>query len=123
MQRTSTGGSSGILFLYSAWVVVSMGVFMAFMLTPWFSQIQAVRQGALILRVLGGTLGVIGAPASLIILFGMVIFCVRRDPSSASAKVLWFILFLTTACFGAVVYFFVVYRRQIRRQSTATSLP
>ncbi len=100
------------LFLYSSWAVVSMGLFMVFMFTPWFRQVEALPRGDILLRVLGGALGVVGAPASLIVLFGMAFFCVREDPSPVSVKVLWFILFLVTACFGAAVYFFTVYRRQ-----------
>ena len=36
---------AGKLFLYSSWAVVSMGIFMLFMLTPWFQQMQAVAGG------------------------------------------------------------------------------
>lgn len=102
------------LFLYSAWIVVCMGVFMAFMLTPWFRQIDSFRAGDLILPVLGGTAGVAGAPAALILLFGMAEFCLREDKSPIGDKILWFIAFFFTACFGAALYFFVVYRKRVR---------
>lgn len=100
------------LFLYSSWVVVGMGIFMLFI--PWFVQIQAV-QIKLPLQVLGGALGVVGAPAALIIWFGMMIFCVRED--HVSSKVFWFILFFATAWFGAAIYFFTVYRKQVQMMS------
>jgi hypothetical protein len=94
-----------------------MGLFMISMLTPWFKQIEALPRGEIVLRVLGGALGVGGAPASLIILFGMAVFCVREDVSPVSTKILWFVLFLTTAWFGATAYFFRVYRKQVRAAS------
>jgi hypothetical protein len=101
------------LFSLSAWIVVGVGVFMTFMLTPWFERIESVRGGVLFLRSLGAPLGILGAPASLILLFGMMAFCVREDRSSTSTKVLWFVLFFVTAFFGAAAYFFMVYRKQI----------
>jgi hypothetical protein len=103
------------LFLYSSWVVVFLGVFMVFMLTPWFQQIDTRHTGDLLLRFFGGILGVLGAPAALIILFGMAIFCVREDRAPTQTKFFWFIVFFTTACFGATAYFFRVYKRQVGR--------
>ncbi len=100
------------LFRYSAWVVVCLGLFMASMMTPWFWQIAAMPKGLLLLRILGGTVGLFGGPASFIILFGMMAFCARDDNSSRSTKVLWFIFFFFTAPFGTAVYFFGVYRKQ-----------
>jgi hypothetical protein len=101
------------LFLYSAWVVVCAGLFMLFMLTPWFSEIEAMRKGELLLRILGGVLGVLGAPASLVIWSGMVVYCASNDSSAAGTKIFWFIVFFTTAWFGAAVYFFSVYKRDV----------
>jgi hypothetical protein len=87
---------------------------MGFMPTPWFSQIAAMPRGMLLLRILGGTLGVLGAPAALVIWSGMVAFCVREDHSPASIKMFWFVFFFITAWFGAAVYFFSVYRKQVQ---------
>jgi hypothetical protein len=94
---------------------------MIFMLTPWFQQFQAVPRGKLVLQVLGGTLGVVGAPASLIIWFGMVAFCLREDRAPFSTKLLWFILFFIMAWFGSAVYFFRVYRKQVPAASSPAS--
>jgi hypothetical protein len=94
-----------------------MGVFMAFMLTPWFSKIAASPGGLLVLRILGGSVGLLGAPASLVILFGMMAFCAREDSSPTSTKILWFVFFFFTAPFGTVVYFFGVYRKQAQVES------
>jgi nitrate reductase gamma subunit len=113
MSRWFWTSKANTLFFYSAWVVVYMGVFMIFMLTPWFQQIEALPKGETLLRILGGILGVVGAPASLVILFGMAAFCFREDRSSIGTKTFWFILFFTTACFGAAAYFFGVHRKQV----------
>ena len=111
------------LFRCSAWVVVCMGVFMIFMPTPWFSQIVATPRGELLLRILGGTLGVLGAPASLITLFGMMAFCIREERSPTSTKIFWFIFFFITGPFGTVIYFFSVYRKQVRAPVYASVSP
>jgi len=110
------------LFLYSAWIVVCVGIFMAFMLTPWFSQVEAIPRADLALRILAAPLGVLAAPASLVILFGMIAYCVREDKSSIGTKVLWLILFFATACFGATFYFFSVYRPRVRTTGSASSV-
>ena len=102
------------LFLYATWIVVCLGIFMVFMLTPRFGQIDSFRAGDLVLRALGGALGVAGAPAALILWFGMVEFCLRYDKSPTGDKILWFIVFLLGACFGAALYFLVVYRKRVR---------
>jgi hypothetical protein len=113
MSRWLLSSKANTAFLYSSWIVVCMGSFMIFMMTPWFSQIEAMPRGVFLLRILGGVSGVVGAPASMIILLGMAAFCWREDRSEVSVKILWFILFFATACFGAAVYFFYVYRKQL----------
>jgi hypothetical protein len=102
------------IFLYSSWVVVCMGIFMLFI--PLFLQIQAV-QIKLPLQILGGALGIVGGPAALVLWFGMVVFCIREDPSPVSSKIFWFVLFFATAPFGAAIYFFTVYRKQVQMMS------
>ena len=101
------------LFSAAAWTVVALAAFMTFMLTPWFRQMEAVGGGELFLRLLAAPLGIFGALASLILLFGMAAFCIREDRSSISTKVLWFVIFFVTAMFGTAVYFFAVYKKQI----------
>jgi hypothetical protein len=107
------------LFFYCSWVVMCMGVFVAFMFTPWFQRVDSQPNVDLILRALGGALGVTGVPASLIIWFGMAAFCIRVDRSSLSTKVVWFVIFFATASFGAAAYFFWVYRRLVVQTDSA----
>jgi len=111
------------LFLYSAWVVVCVGIFMIFMLTPWFSEIEARPRADLFLRILAFPVAILAAPASLIIWFGMAAFCIFEDRSSVSVKIWWFVLFFTTAFFGAAVYFFKVYRKQVEGTATVPASP
>lgn len=87
---------------------------MLFLLSPWARHLETMPQAKLALQVFGGGLGVIGALASLIIWFGMVGFCLREDKSSVTAKTFWFVLFFLTAWFGSSIYFFRVYRKQVR---------
>lgn len=104
------------LFSYSSWAVVCMGtgILVLFVLSPWSQQIEAMPRAKLLLQVLGGVVGVVGAPASIVIWLGMMAFCLREDRSSLSTRIFWFILFFTTAWFGAAAYFFKVYRRQVQ---------
>lgn len=101
------------LFWYSAWAVVCMGFFMALMLTPFFDRIAAVPVGAAILRVGGGVIGVLGAPAAMILWVAMLIFCFKDSSSSISVKMAWSLLFLLAAWFGSAAYFFAVYRKRV----------
>jgi len=106
------------LFFCSSWIVLCLGLFIIFMLTPWFQQIEATHGGKLLLQALGGALGVAGAPASLIIWFGMVAFCIREDRSPRRVKVRWFLLFFTASIFAAAIYFFKVYRKACFQQAS-----
>ncbi len=117
MSRWLVSDRARAVSFYSSWAVVCMGIFIVFMLTPWFQQIETLPKGKMLLQALGGTVGILGAPASLIILFGMAVFCVREDGSQLRTKIFWFVLFLTTACFGAAAYFFRVYRKQVPTES------
>lgn len=101
------------LFFYSAWVVVGLGVFMIFMLTPWFHQIETLPRGTIFLRILAFPLALLCAPASLIIWIGMMAFCAREDRSPVRSKIFWFVLFFTIGWFGSAAYFFRVYRKQV----------
>jgi heme/copper-type cytochrome/quinol oxidase subunit 2 len=51
----------------------------------------------------------------------MAVFCVMEDSSRVGTKIFWFVLFFTTACFGAAAYFFWVYRKQVQAASLPTA--
>jgi hypothetical protein len=101
--------------------MVCLGVLVIFMLTPWFQQIEAVPDAYLLLRVLVAPIALVIAPAFFVIWFGMAAFCIRRDRSSVSDKIMWFILFLATGPFGSAAYYFRVYRRQMGDASPPAS--
>src|SRR5579863_3796789 len=119
MSQWLRSNETRALFFYSSWAVVCVGFFMIFMLSPWFHQVEAMPRGELFLRVLGGAIGLVGTPASLIIWFGMAAFCLREDRSPLGNKIFWFVIFFITAFFGAAAYFFRVYRRQVRDAITS----
>jgi hypothetical protein len=77
---------AGTLFWYSAWIVVCLGIFLAFMATPWLRQIDSFRGVDPLLRVLGAILGIAGGAAALVLLFGMLVFCARAKTNRPSAK-------------------------------------
>ena len=62
------------------------------------------------------SIAVISIPSMAIIFFGMAVFCAFIDRSPISGKALWFVLFFATGPFGSVVYYFVVYRRFVKRK-------
>lgn len=102
------------LFLYSSWLIVYTGIFMAFMLTPWFRQIEALTMGKLVLEILVSPAALLGAPAVLINIIGMAIHCLTNNDFSIGTKILWSIFAFCTAPFGAAIYFFTVYRKQMK---------
>jgi hypothetical protein len=102
------------LFSYSSKIVIGLGVFFVFMMTSWFGEVTQLKGGELSLRILGGFLGVLGAPAALIIWFGMLWFCLTQDGSDWDTRILWCFAFLVTGPFASALYFYTAYRKQIQ---------
>jgi len=73
----------------------------------------------LVLKIVGGCIGVVGSVTGLIMFFGMLAYLIRYDQSPLIAKVLWLIAFFFTAFFGSTLYFFVVYRRPSTKSGKA----
>jgi multisubunit Na+/H+ antiporter MnhG subunit len=71
--------------------------------------------------LLGAALGTVGPPAILIIFFGMAIYCSYRSYSSVGKKITLILLLLFTPPFGAVFYFFAVYRKQVAAHHEAVN--
>jgi hypothetical protein len=105
------------VFLYSSWTVAVAGAFMLFMITPLFSIVSARTSGELVLKILGGVIGTLGAVSALVIWPGMLLFWFREDRSPPVDKAVWLVLFFVTAWFGSAVYFFRVYSKQVGRSS------
>jgi len=105
------------IFSWSSWVVVGLGIFFAFMLTPWYRKIETAPP--VVLSVLGGALGILSVTAIIVLIAGMAIFCVKEDRSRFSVKLSWFILFFLIAPFGSAIYYFFVYRKQVPVSSGA----
>ena len=102
-----------LVFQWSACSSLAVGVF-AIVVTALYEQIVANSVVRLLFQVLGACLGVVGTVSTLVIVFGMLLYLFRHDRSSAVKKLFWCGMIFCTACFGASLYYFVVYRRQVR---------
>ena len=114
MSRWLVSKRANAIFLYSSWIIVYTGIFMAFMLTPWFRQFDSAPKSKLVLQILAIPPAFLGAPAALIIIFGMAIHCLSNSNFSIGTKILWSFFAFLTAPFGAAIYFFTVYKKQTR---------
>ena len=105
---------ASMLFFWS--VVVCLICFASFFsfAVPWVRNFLNSSSANNALGVLFAALLVLTIPCSLIISFGMAIFCAFADRSSVGAKVLWFLLFIVIWPFGSMVYYFTVYRGFIK---------
>jgi len=63
---------------------------------------------------LGGALTVVSIVAIMPIIFGMAIHCISNSDLSIGAKISWSIFAFLTAPFGAAIYFFTVYKKQVK---------
>lgn len=102
------------LFSCSAWVVVCWGILMIFCLTFWFQQTKTFQSDNLIVLILDVAFVVVSIVAFLIIISGMAIHCLSKSDFSISTKILWSIFAFLTAPFGAAIYFFTVYKKQMK---------
>jgi hypothetical protein len=82
---------------------------------PWVRNFLNSSSANNALGILFAALLVLTIPCSLIISFGMAIFCAVTDRSSVGVKALWFLSFLVIWPIGSIVYFFIVYRGSIKR--------
>jgi uncharacterized membrane protein len=103
-----------MLFSCSAWVVVCWGILMIFCLIYEFQQNKTFETNNLIAVALGGAFTVISIMAFLIIIFGMTFHCLSKSDLSIDAKILWSFFAFLTAPFGAAIYFFTVYKKQMK---------
>jgi uncharacterized membrane protein YfcA len=104
------------LFTYCAWWITTLAVFLL-LVVPIYDRVASDDVARLTIQVIGGCLGSVGGIAGLVIFFGMLAYLFACDRSSR--KALWVLIFLLTACFGSSLYFFMVYRKQMRTAHTA----
>jgi hypothetical protein len=101
------------LFSCSAWVVLCLGIFMIYGMIFWGQQTKTFPLDNLIAIVFSIAFMLVIISAILIIIFGMAIHCIFNSDFSLGAKTLWSIFAFFTAPFGAAIYFFTVYRKQV----------
>jgi hypothetical protein len=102
------------LFSCSSWVVVLWGIAIVFCLIYWGNQTKSFDTHNPIGVVLGGALTVVSIVAIMPIIFGMAIHCISNSDLSIGAKISWSIFAFLTAPFGAAIYFFTVYKKQVK---------
>jgi|SRR5471032_2559748 hypothetical protein len=110
MSSVLRGEKAQALFKYSAWNSALIAVFFAFV-SVYDDALKANAHFMIAAQVIGAILGVPGSVAVLVILFGMFFYLVKVD--STSPKGTWLVLFFFTGPFGAALYYFVVYRKQL----------
>lgn len=101
------------IFLICSWTTALLGIAIILILASY----QMGFAGSYALRVFAGSTGVVSALAGPIIFAGMGIFCIFRDRSSMSTRLLWGLIFILISFFGSALYFFAVYRKQIAATS------
>ncbi len=77
--------------------------------------------GKLVLQILAIPSAFLGAPAALLIIFGMAIHCLSKSDFSLGTKILWSIFAFLTAPFWAAIYFFTVYKKQTKIPNEAAN--
>ena len=111
-----------IMFLCSAWAVVALVLVVlssaalplhgSFVLTPMEDRVFVIFLYTIVYLLILD---------SMIIFFGMAIFCILRGRSSVSGKIFWFVFFFFTGPLGSTFYYFAVYRRLARIQDEASN--
>ncbi|MGO8758478.1 MAG: hypothetical protein ACLQG3_10175 [Terracidiphilus sp.] len=102
-----------LAFLWCAWIVIALIAYLLFEFTPLFPNTTGFSVYGAISFGLGVLLNTIDVPAAFIIWLGMGIHCVWFYRPRIAAKIAWIALIVVTVCFGATLYFFVVYRKQM----------
>jgi hypothetical protein len=104
---------SSQLFAASATIVLASGVFMfGLYLFSFKFPVESLNSNPIFVTVCL-TAAILTVPAALYILVGMICYWVRFDTSGRFNKTVWFVLFLVAAWYGASLYYFAVYRRQL----------
>jgi hypothetical protein len=110
--------AASTLFFYSAVVFSTLIVFTLLLAIPGVTQFLNTSHwanepfGDLFIA-----LAILGIPSMLAIFFGMALYYAFANHSSTGIeKFFWFLVFLLTGPIGSTVYYFVVYRRRIKRK-------
>jgi hypothetical protein len=106
---------ASVLFFSSVVVCLSCFAFALSLAAPWVRDFLNSSSANELMGDLFFALVVLTIPCSLIVSFGMAIFCAFTDHSPVGTKVGWFLLFFVTWPFGSMVYFFRVYRLHIKK--------
>ena len=109
------------LFSCSAWVVVSWGVYAVSFLTLWGPQTKSFKTDNLTVVILGFAIIIISAVSFFFIMIGMAIHCLSSGDVSIGAKILWSVFAFFTGPVAAAIYFFAVYKKQVKAHREVTN--
>jgi hypothetical protein len=102
-----------LAFSWCAWIVITSSAYLLFEFSPLFPDTSVFSLYGAISYGLGLLLNTIDPPVALIIWLGMGIHCIWFYRPRTAVKIGWVVLMLVTVCFGATLYFFAVYRKQM----------
>ncbi len=107
--------TSAVFYRSAAWVFLTT-ILVALILSSLSLAIGADRLNDLLhllpVRVLLGSLGVTGAFGIIALWIGMIWNCLSLSNESKAFKISWFLLIVLTNMLGALIYYFMVYRRK-----------
>jgi hypothetical protein len=83
-------------------------------LTPIFFGWVTVTRVTLWMQFVGGVLGVLGPIAVFFLWLGMWRYWMKLDRSKGPVKRVWFVIMLIGFWYGSILYYFFVYRPQVR---------
>ena len=99
-------------FTFSAWFLIVLLVFFTWYFT--IGEDISTHFMRVILPVILGCLGLVGSPAGLLLFVGMLAYLLKCDHLPRNKKTLWLIAFFMGWGLSAAIYFFAVYRKQVR---------
>lgn len=82
-----------------------------------FGRVQ--RGGSFAYQAFWGSVGVVGAPATILLWVGMWKYWAQVDDAGRWAKRFWFLILLVGLWYGSVLYCYLVYLPQRRRMRGA----
>ena len=95
--------------LFSACMAIAASV----MLLLLGSSLGGTIRSVLVLRLLGGAIGVVGGLSIVFLWLSMTWFLLKNNDHSAVTKIVWILMMIFTFWYGVLAYYFFVYRQKI----------
>ena len=115
-QRAQKEMTPAFFYRITAWIflaiVVAFGILTGLSATIGAERLNNLALNHPSITVLLGTIGAIGAFSIVALWIGMMSNCLSVSDLSLTSKIAWFLLILFTNMLGALIYYFVIYRRE-----------